>query len=216
MSHSLKFSLSNSRARRILVCLVMLLTLPACSSSDPTLSPLAEGATVLAFGDSLTYGTGASASGSYPAALEELVGLNVVRSGVPGEVSEAGLKRLTDVLRDTQPDLVLLLHGGNDILRRKPLSDLEANLAGMIESCRDAGAQVMLISVPGRSISLSSPPLYEELAERFQIPLVEDVLADLLLTPSMKSDPIHLNAAGYSALAASIADRMRETGALSD
>ncbi|MCR9279934.1 MAG: GDSL-type esterase/lipase family protein [Pseudomonadaceae bacterium] len=212
-AHNAPFPLSLPAA---LVYLLTVASLWGCSGSDALLAPLPQDAKVLAFGDSLTFGTGASAAASYPAALAGLTGLEVIRSGVPGEVSATGRKRLVGVLRDVQPDLVLLLHGGNDILRRQSLADLEANLAAMIESARDAGAQVMLIAVPGRSITLSPPPLYEELAQRYQVPLVDDVLPDLLLTPSMKSDPIHLNAEGYAALATAIADRMRELGAIGD
>lgn len=178
------------------------------------MSPLASDATVLAFGDSLTFGTGVADDESYPSVLQELVGLTVVRSGVPGELSSTGRKRLARVLRETRPDLVVLLHGGNDILRRKSLAGVQQNLAAMIEQSHDAGAQVLLVAVPGRSVTLASPPLYEELAEQFRLPLVDEVLADLLLTPSMKSDPIHLNAAGYAALAAAIADKLRAAGAL--
>ncbi len=196
--------------------LLFLLMLPACSAPDATLSLLASDAIVLAFGDSLTYGTGVTAVDSYPSALSEAIGRTVVRSGVPGELSDSGRKRLPGVLRDTQPDLVLLLHGGNDILRRRPLAGVEQNLAAMIELCRDAGAEVVLIAVPGRSVSLSAPPLYEALAERFEIPLVDGVLSDLLLTPSMKSDAVHLNAAGYSALADTIAETLRTAGALDE
>jgi hypothetical protein len=48
------------------------IALAGCSGKAPEIPPLAEDDVVVAFGDSLTYGTGAKAEESYPAVLAQL------------------------------------------------------------------------------------------------------------------------------------------------
>ena len=106
-----------------LYMLLMLIGLTGCSS-DLELPPLNNDAVILSFGDSLTSGTGANKAESYPAYLEQLISRKVINAGVPGELSERGLKRLPALLEEHQPDLLILCHGGNDLLRKKDLAQM--------------------------------------------------------------------------------------------
>ncbi len=178
------------------------------------LPPLAADAVVLAFGDSLTYGTGARDEESYPAQLASLVGRKVVREGVPGEVSAAGLARLPAVLDEYRPRLLLLCHGGNDFLRRLPKSEAADNVRSMIRLARDRGIDVLLIGTPEFSLTLTPPDFYAEIAKEFRIPYEGDVIGKVLRDSSLKSDQVHPNAAGYRLIAERVGELLRKSGAI--
>lgn len=192
----------------LLGLLALLLLLAGCNSRS-TIRPLAPGATVLAFGDSLTHGNGASTEQSYPAQLQKLLGVRVVNAGVPGELSAAGRERLPGILEEVQPQLVILIHGGNDFLQRLDAAQTKQNLRAMIETCRQQGADVILAGVPQLGLFLSPAPFYAELAEEYRLPYLDDTLSDILKDNSLKSDVIHPNAAGYRQLAEALAELIR-------
>ena len=189
-----------------------LFLLSACSG--PKLAPLSASAEIMAFGDSLTYGKGASEGGDYPAVLAELTGLRVINAGVSGETTSQGLTRLAKLLVGETPDLLILLEGGNDFLRNHDIAKTKTNLAQMIELAQAKSIPIVLIAVPQKSIFLSSATLYSELAETYDVMLLEEVLTDLLKTRSMKSDTIHLNDAGYRALAETVYRGLEDAGAI--
>ncbi len=197
---------------KILVSVATALVLSACDG--PRLTPLPPGATVLAFGDSLTYGTGTSRDKAYPAVLANLTGLRVINAGVPGEVTAAGLKRLPGLLAEHRPTLVILTHGGNDTLRKLSPEQTAGNLRAMLALARDAGAQVVMLGVPGKNLTLSAPDYYQEVAGAMDVPLDATTLPGLMLDRSMKSDPVHFNAAGYRRMAEAVVELLRQEGAL--
>jgi acyl-CoA thioesterase-1 len=188
--------------------LLLFLAAAGCRDRTPQIAPLPPGAVILAFGDSLTSGYGADSRESYPAVLESLTGFEVINAGVPGEITAQGLKRLPALLKRYRPDLVILCHGGNDLLRRIDLETTTGNLRQMILAARTSGAQVLLVCVPQPGLLLRPAAFYGELAAEFEIPCEENLLPDILKNGSKKSDAIHPNAEGYRRLAEGLAGRI--------
>jgi lysophospholipase L1-like esterase len=188
--------------------------LSAACSTVPPLPLLAADAVILAFGDSLTAGTGANDAESYPAVLTRLSGRKVVNAGVPGEVSAAGVQRLPELLDRERPALLILCHGGNDLLARQNHQMIADNLRAMIRIAGGRGVPVLLVAVPSLGFTLKPHGLYGELAREFRLPLERKALAHILGKSALKSDHIHPNAAGYRLLAEALADQLKKSGAL--
>lgn len=192
--------------RILLITALCLLQLCAGCGRQPQIDRLTGDSVILAFGDSLTEGSGAAPAESYPARLAERTGFRVVNAGVAGEITPEGLRRLPNVLKKEKPDLIILCHGGNDMLRKFNPDTTEQNLRTMISMAKETGADVILIAVPKPGIILSPARVYKKLADEFLIPLDEKSLSRILQNPAFKADAIHPNAAGYNRLAQSLAD----------
>ena len=206
--------MSVSRLLTLRLFLALLVALAAGCGEKAKLAHLANDAVVLAFGDSLTFGTGAAETESYPAQLEKLIGRRVARAGVPGEVTAQALARLPSALDEHAPRLLLLCIGGNDFLRRVGNAQAEANIREMVKLARSRGVEVLLIGTPEPGISVTPPAFYAGIAKQFALPYEESVIGDVLRDASLKSDPIHPNALGYGVIAGRIADRLRKSGAI--
>ena len=185
-----------------------------CGGSVPKLPPLPGDAAVLAFGDSLTFGTGAQPEASYPMALEKLIGRKVWSAGVPGEVSAAGLARLPSALDYYRPRLLILCHGGNDFLRRLGDAQAAENLRAMIRLARQRGIGVVLVAVPKPGLFPSPPDFYADIAKEFGLPYEDAALKSILRDNELKSDVAHPNARGYAKLAEAVAALLRKSGAV--
>jgi len=195
-------------------CLWLLIFLAACGDSSQQLERLPDDAVILAFGDSLTYGTGAEKNESYPVILENTINRKVINAGVSGELSIQGLKRLPKFLDKHQPGLLILCHGGNDILQRGSYAVAEANIRKMIALAENKNIPVILLGVPKPGLFLSSAKLYANIAENTNVIFMPNLIADILSDASMKSDSVHPNNAGYRKMASTLADTLRDAGAL--
>ncbi len=203
------------RVTNLLLITIIIVGLVGCGQPEVQLKPLKQDAVILAFGDSLTFGTGAQPGQSYPSVLAELTGREVINAGIPGEVSSAGKTRLSQLLQETNPDLVILCHGGNDLLRKLSRQQLQANLQAMVDEITDSGAQVLLVAVPTFAINLAPAPLYLEVAQNNNIPIQPTILSELLVDNALKADQVHPNALGYRQFAQSIHHLLIESGAIS-
>jgi acyl-CoA thioesterase I len=199
---------------RGLVCIGAIATagLAGCGKRRPLGQLVPAGATVLALGDSLTFGTGATPETSYPSVLAGLSGWQLLNAGVPGDTSAQALERLPALLQEHKPALVLVSIGGNDLLRRLPEADTRANLQRICQLTQASGAQVLVLAVPRPSLaaaftgSLSDHPLYAEVSAVLKLPLHANGWATVLADESLRSDAIHANARGYAQMARSVYD----------
>ena len=198
---------------------LLLVTLAGCGRDKKTAQPVQPGSTVLALGDSLTFGTGASAETSYPTVLAGLTGWNVVNAGVPGDTSAQALARLPALLAEHQPKLVIVSIGGNDFLRKLPESDTHAHVHAICKQSLDAGAQVLLVAVPRATVAaalgqMTDHALYAEVSEDLKIPLQREAWGEVLAQPDLRADAVHANARGYAQFARSVQGTAAAVGLL--
>lgn len=179
--------------------------------SSPTtyknLPPTAQGGWI-AFGDSLTSGIGSSDGQDYPALLAKDLDVPIQNLGVPGNTTQDGLNRLNQAL-ELQPRVVLLCLGGNDSLRSVPSEQTFANLGAIIDRFHQGGAFVVLIGVRSASLRDKNEGHFKKLAKEKGAFYIPDILDGVVGSPSLMSDYIHPNEAGYRAIAERLAIILR-------
>ena len=177
---------------------------------------LVAGDAILAVGDSLTAGFGAPKGADYPAQLAQILGHKVINGGVSGDTSAQALARLPDLLVQ-KPKLVVVSIGGNDFLQRQPESGTRENIRKMVAGIRAADVPAVLVAIPhfttgGLLGVVSEHPLYAELADELDVPLLKGAWAEILGDKDLKSDAVHANAAGYRLFAEQLAGFLRKLG----
>ena len=198
----------------IMVLTALTLILFKSITVDVKSEELSSHASILAFGDSLTYGYGAVSS-AYPSVLQQLTKRRVINAGISGEVSAVGLQRFSKLLEQHHPSLVILCHGGNDILRGKSQDLLKENLRKMIRLAKKQSAQVLLVGVPRFGIfGAKTLPLYKDLATEESVMYEGEVLEIIENDASLKSDQIHPNAQGYKMMAEYFNRVLKEHGVI--
>jgi lysophospholipase L1-like esterase len=177
---------------------------PPVKNARPT------GESIICFGDSLTYGTGASPGMDYPSQLSRLIGRPVINAGIPGDTTGTALARLERDVLSRSPRIVIITLGGNDLMRGVSRAEAFRNLKTVIAAAQDQGALVIVggidLSIRGRGFSEG----YRKVSEETGAVLVPDILKGLLGNPEKMSDAIHPNDAGYAVMAGYFYEAMKK------
>lgn len=160
-----------------------------------------SGSGVIAFGDSLTAGYGASEGEAWPARLGQRLGTEVVNAGVSGDTTDSAMLRLDADVLARNPRVVIVGLGGNDFLRSNPMAGTEANLRAIVKKIQGRGAMVVLLGFQFPSLTANYAKMYERVADEEGCLLIPDLLDGILGDAKLKSDEIHPNAAGYALMA---------------
>ena len=168
-----------------------------------------RGDEIICFGNSITAGSGISEREAYPYFLSELLGSPVINAGQGGDTSSDGLKRLDKDVLTYQPRLVIIEFGGNDFLRKLPLTQTVNNIRIMVERIQEKGAMVAIADVSSDMIMGSYRRSYKKLAGQTQAIFISNLLKGIITNPTLKSDSFHPNAEGHRIIAERIYQAVR-------
>ncbi|HRO10126.1 arylesterase [Amaricoccus sp.] len=202
--------------RRLALALAALLLLAGAAAA-----PAAAAVRILAFGDSLTAGSGLPPAQGFTAQLEAWLHAHgapdatVANAGVPGETTGEGLARISRTLGppgDPRFDAVIVELGGNDMLDRLDLADMRRNLDGILTEIGRRDLPVLLAGLPASPTYPAAwrrefKATYRDLARRHGAIYVSSFFAGMAEGRSVpeimalfQPDGLHPNAAGVAAI----------------
>ena len=183
------------------LAVIGLIILAGCAKPE-VINQNAKGSTVICFGDSITFGYGASPGEDYPAVLSSLVRMPVVNAGVDGDTTFEALERLQQDVLAKDPRLVIVEFCGNDFLRKVPRKNTVENLGIIIDRIQAHGAMVALVDISAGGVFFQEYRRdFKKLAAQKKAILIGAVLNKIITNPAMKSDFFHPNARGYQLVA---------------
>ncbi len=168
------------------------------------------GQNIIAFGDSLVVGFGASPGNDFVSILPARLGHPIINAGRNGDTTQTGLERLERDVLSRDPRIVILLLGGNDTLRKVPVDETFDRLATIIDRIHQTGAAVILVGVRGSLLGDKYEDEFEALAEAKQTNYVPDILSGIFGHPSLMTDAIHPNNEGNVLMADRLEPVLRE------
>ncbi len=169
---------------------------------------------ITALGDSLVQGYGLHQEDGFVPQLETWLRehgaeVEIANAGVSGDTSAGGAARIDWTLADN-PDGLIVLLGGNDLLRGLSASELKANLSKILAAAQDKGVEVLLIGMRapnnyGPDYRAAFDAVYPDLAKEYGALLHPDAFAGISQEVGgdpaeaqqfMQDDDIHPNPIG--------------------
>lgn len=190
--------------------------LPAASL---TAMPAVAETRLMVLGDSLVAGYGLPPGKGFPAQLARDLAaagrpVTMLDAGVSGDTTAGGLARLDWSLADN-PQAVIIVLGGNDMLRGLPPTAARENLEAMITSLRKRGVEVLLAGMMaprnmGPAYIAEFDAIYPGLAARHDIEFYPFFLEGVALDPALNlDDGLHPNEAGIAEISRRILPSVR-------
>lgn len=206
MNRTVKAATSILAAGTLISCLIL-----GANVVHPTPSHAqTSGITIVALGDSLTAGTGATSGNDWVSLIDRWSGIDIINEGVSGDTTAEALARLDDDVLSRNPDIVIIFLGGNDVLQNVDLDDTIENLSDIIDEVTDDGATPILVGAHGTIFSTAREQEFRELADEKHIEYVESVLDNILGNADRLDDPVHPNDSGYRIIARRIWDDLKD------
>ena len=196
----------------------------ASAQTTATATATASVLRILVLGDSLSAEYGLARGTGWVALLQkqlaqEKSGVEVINASISGDTTSGGRSRLPALLKQHQPQIVVIELGGNDALRGLPLDITEQNLLAMTQAAQKAGARVLLLGmqVPpnyGSAYSAAFAGVFPKVAKATQSPLVPFLLKGVADTDDatrlFQSDRIHPNESAHPIMLANVWPELRK------
>jgi lysophospholipase L1-like esterase len=129
----------------VIAALLVSLGALGCGSNGNPASP--SGVTVVALGDSITFGFGTTGSNNYVARLSSRTGQSIINAGRIGDTTGDALNRLDSAVLSRDADIVIVFLGGNDVLQGIAMQTRVNNITTIVQRIRQDGAAVILIDM---------------------------------------------------------------------
>ncbi|OUS40838.1 hypothetical protein A9R00_03990, partial [Oleispira antarctica] len=159
-----------------MLCLLLKLSLPQANAGENSQSAQH---TILIMGDSISAGFGIDKQQGWVALLEDklqrqalphsVINNRIINASISGETTSGGANRISKLLQQHNPSLVIIELGGNDGLRGSPIKLIKKNLSYMIKQSQQSETDVLLLGMQippnyGQTYSKLFARQYQELA----------------------------------------------------
>ena len=198
-AENIKKALYLSLSGLLAVCFMLSVSFKSVQADSPHL---------MVFGDSLVAGYGLPAEEGFTWQLQDRltalgVEIKILNAGVSGDTTAGGLARLEWALAE-QPDYVMIVLGGNDLLRGLDPSATRRNLDQILFKLAARGIKTFLCGMLapvnlGAEYGAEFNPVYPDLAQKYDLAFYPFFLQDVALVPRFNQrDGLHPNAEGVA------------------
>jgi lysophospholipase L1-like esterase len=177
--------------------------LTACGPDYDALTnfAVAKGRTVVFLGDSLTAAAGIAENDGFVARLARVLPFEVVNAGMNGDTTADALARIARDVAPHSPTVVVVLIGGNDGLRRLPRDHARRNVGAILDQVAALGAVPVVLGFEMGLFGAGYTAFLEEVAAEKGALYLDDLMDDVLRTPTLRVDQVHPNAEGHRRIA---------------